>query len=79
MPEPPNCIHCDLPKGNHFGNLRQCLKGSTTYSSGREPGFFQVRRTVVQGEQLVCTAESATMARRIANALNLYKPDRKGK
>lgn len=36
-------------------------------------------RVVWLGTTLICNAKSATYAQRIAAALNVYKPDRRGK
>jgi hypothetical protein len=40
--------------------------------------FVAVRKGIKQGPHYVAMAKSSTMARRIANALNQYKPNAKG-
>lgn len=40
--------------------------------------FIAVRRVVMQADKRICEAVSSTLARRIANALNRYTPNRKG-
>ena len=42
------------------------------------PKFVAVTYLVYRGSLLICRAVSHTMARRIANALNWYKPNPKG-
>lgn len=66
---------------------RLVLKGLATYvynSQMIRPNlkhvpFVAVRRAVMRGSQLEATARSATMAQRIANALNAYRPGERGK
>ena len=41
-------------------------------------GFTALGTSVMLAEENVCTARSLTMARRIANALNSYKPGDRG-
>lgn len=41
-------------------------------------GFVGVGRKVMKGADYICEAVSYTYAKRIANALNLYKPSRRG-
>lgn len=45
-----------------------------------KPRFVAVRRAklVMRGEELICRAASHTMAKRIANALNAWKPNSRG-
>ena len=43
-----------------------------------QPIFVAVKTMVYRGSQLICRAASHTLARRIANALNQYKPGQKG-
>lgn len=43
-----------------------------------QPKFVAVKDFVYRGGQLICRVVSHTMARRIANALNIYKPKEKG-
>jgi hypothetical protein len=40
--------------------------------------FVAVRNVIMRGSEYIGTAVSSTMARRIANALNCYKPGKKG-
>jgi hypothetical protein len=40
--------------------------------------FVAVGPKVIRDNQLIAGAVSSTFARRIANALNVYKPDRRG-
>lgn len=40
--------------------------------------FIAVGPKVLEGAKLICGACSSTFARRIANALNAYTPDRRG-
>jgi len=40
--------------------------------------FVAVRRAIMRGSECIATAKSHTMARRIARALNIYKPGEKG-
>ena len=42
------------------------------------PLFVAVKATIMRGTIHIATACSATMARRIANALNWYRPNDKG-
>lgn len=44
----------------------------------RPPGFTGQGTSVMCGEEQIATARSSTMARRIANALNLYSPGERG-
>jgi hypothetical protein len=41
--------------------------------------FVAVRRAVMRASQCEATARSATMAQRIANALNKFQPGERGK
>jgi hypothetical protein len=43
-----------------------------------EHPFIAVGPKVLRNGELIAGAKSATFARRIANALNLYKPDSRG-
>jgi hypothetical protein len=43
-----------------------------------QPKFVAVKDFVYRGSQLIARVVSHTMARRIANALNIYKPKEKG-
>lgn len=43
-----------------------------------KPQFIAVHSTIKRGAEIVARAVSSTMARRIANALNCYTPDRRG-
>jgi hypothetical protein len=43
-----------------------------------QPLFVAIRTVVMRGSEYIATATSSTMARRIANALNRYKPNEKG-
>jgi hypothetical protein len=43
------------------------------------PLFFANEFSVMNGEENVCIAKSKTYAKRIANALNAYAPDERGK
>jgi hypothetical protein len=47
-------------------------------SQEKQSVFVAVKTMVYRGSQLICRAVSHTMARRIANALNDYKPGIKG-
>lgn len=40
--------------------------------------FVAIKRAVMRGSECIAVALSHTMARRIANALNRYKPTDKG-
>lgn len=40
--------------------------------------FVAVKETVKRGSEVVCRAKSNTYARRIAEALNRYKPGERG-
>jgi len=43
-----------------------------------KPKFVAVKDFVYRGSVLICRVVSHTMARRIANALNVHKPREKG-
>ena len=49
-----------------------------TPASDQRPKYFSKGDTVRLGDQLICKAKSTTYARRIAGALNVYTPDRRG-
>lgn len=40
--------------------------------------FAAIRKAIMRGAECVATASSHTMAKRIANALNGYRPNAKG-
>lgn len=40
--------------------------------------FASSGKSIMLGDRPIATAVSATMAKRIKNALNAYKPDRRG-
>lgn len=42
------------------------------------PKFVAVGPKVLRAGELICGARSATFARRIANALNVYTPNKRG-
>jgi hypothetical protein len=42
------------------------------------PIFIAVKSLIYRGSQLIARVASHTMARRIANALNIYRPGPKG-
>lgn len=42
------------------------------------PRFAAIKASVLQGSTTVARAASKTMAKRIANALNKYKPNKEG-
>jgi hypothetical protein len=42
------------------------------------PKFVAVQKTVMRGSEFICNAVSHTMALRISNALNVYRPGSKG-
>jgi hypothetical protein len=42
------------------------------------PKFVAVHKAIMRGAEFIATAVSHTMALRIANALNSYKPNQKG-
>ena len=44
----------------------------------QSPAFYAKERTVMRSDQVIAQASSATMAQRIANALNFYAPNKKG-
>lgn len=57
------------------------LVGGQPEDPARPPArykFVNVDRAVMRGRDFVCTACSKTMAKRIANALNIYQPNREG-
>jgi hypothetical protein len=49
-----------------------------TVARSRLPIFVAVKQQVLKGSELIARAVSHTMAHRIANALNAYRPGKKG-
>jgi len=45
---------------------------------GAAPRFAHVDCSVMRGAENICTARSGSMAERIANALNRYRPGKRG-
>lgn len=69
------CEHCGV-----FGNRHQanCLALIARESDTIPGKFGAVHCSVTQAGRTVARAISKTMAKRIANALNSYRPNREG-
>jgi hypothetical protein len=65
---------------NHYEPPGWMLQAPPSDAKGTEPKFIAVKGTVIvmRASELIAKACSRTMARRIANALNKYVPNRKG-
>lgn len=82
------CIHCKRPKDRHYGQLGGlneqpywCTPPEVEDERRYEaPVFIFAAKDhdVWQGSERVAVARSNTFAKRIANALNRYKPDQRG-
>ncbi len=60
------------------GRLVGAVTEETKTPPPPDPKFVQVGLGVMMGALCVATARSVTMAKRIANALNFYKPNDRG-
>lgn len=60
--------------------LRDALEnaGLSVPSASGEVRYIQTGTRVMKAGELICNARSNAMAKRIANALNAYTPDRRG-
>lgn len=60
--------------------LRDALEdaGLNVPSASGEVRYIQTGTRVMKAGELICNARSNAMAKRIANALNAYTPDRRG-
>lgn len=67
----------DGPHGQCGSHVCTCIC-HRHFSSETERQFVAVRRVVMRGTERIAEAVSSTLARRIANALNRYTPNRKG-
>jgi hypothetical protein len=76
--QPKPCPHCGTFGGTLTNHHPDCctLVGAPVAHAGIR--FAAVREVVMQGTEFVAKARGHTMALRIANALNRYRPNARG-
>jgi len=73
------CIYCSCLEGHRPNCVLQRLSdGRWCDALPEQVKFSSVHRAVMQGVNHIAQAISNTMAHRIANALNQYKPGSRG-
>jgi len=70
-----SCVHCGESEGHH----PNCLVVAAQRGGSPVPfAVIEGGKVIMRGAEFIARARSATMARRIANALNQYTPNRRG-
>lgn len=75
------CTHCGAFGGTTANHQPNCIVAMVKARDARDLArlkFVAVGRVIMRGEESIARARTHNMALRIANALNVYVPNRKG-